>query len=1073
MVSSVTRERIFLHLSSYYLESDRKEVPYELTQPGIAEAIGVSRSHLSYEIRRIMDEEEGLIEEKVKHVEGLKRRRKVYFLTGKGIERARSLREDYDEKRVTLKTHNGKKEIVLGDIGDYLESENPLMTALLMVDDEGVINICEQEDKKEDIFVGRKDELERMREVLKDVMDGKSRTLFIVGEAGIGKTRLVSEFRNYTDEKGFTFLKGKAYFESSDPFLPFKKAFKGFEKNIGYGFKVNEPYPLPFLLERSRPKAENQEMFTSQRRAIFYETAQTIKKISEKSPLIIFIDDLQWADIGTLKLIHYLSENLEDSRVMLLGAFRPKDKDMNEFIVEIKRRMSRERNYDSIELEPLSWLQIREMISDLMGVDKVSSDFMNKLYEYCEGNPLFTEEYIKQLNDEDGTGPIKDLYPSLDEDLEMPEVITGIIERRFQQLSTDGKKILRYGSVIGEEVPYKILVQISEMEELDILDCVDELIYANLWSEDEGEDKLMFSHPLVKMAAYRSISLLKRKKLHERVANTLKKVYEDEIEEYYSDLAMHLEKCGRTEEAIEYYMLTGDRDELVYAHEEAIEMYKKALELVESEPKEDMKEKILERLADVYNVLGFYNKSEEYYLEAMGSTEEKIKQQRIYRKMADIDLKKSSFDSSVKKVDHGLNMIKTESSSEERCKLLKIKGWALKFKGKSKMAAEIFGEEMALAESLNDPKLIGEALHDLGTLHLRSGDYKNAEDHLKRSIEYRKEAGDERGLSKTYNNIAFVYKVFDDIDLSLEYSQKSLEIIKKIGDKRGMAVAFQNIGNLHFMKKEFKKAEDSHRRALEIFKRIDNQMGMAMAFDSIGLVYYEMGDMHKALEYHKKGLAISEDIGEDLGIALSSASLGTVLMEQDELGDALGQYERALEIFGRLGDKHNLAITEVHIGDIYLYRGDSQQALIHYINAKKILEEIEGEPKEPRVHIKLAEGYIEDGDMEKAIEQTEKAMKKSTVGEDELQKAKVHRIKGMLEGREENVEKSLEHFSETKELISQRDDKEEFARCLLEEGKILLKVGENKKGRQAIKESLDIYEDLGRTYWVSVCKKHL
>jgi len=1067
MVSSTTKERILLHLSKYYNISRKQEVPYEVTQPGISDSIGVSRSYLSQEIRRIISEE-GIIEEEIRHVKGSKRRRKVYFLTGEGFERSRKTQQRLEKKKVTIVTSNDKFETYLGNIEEYIEGRNPLLTALLLLDENDEIDLREEVNQKENVFVGRSDELDKLKEKFREVKDGNGKTIFVIGRAGIGKTSLVSEFGRYTEGNDALFLDGKAYFETSDPFLPFRTIFKELEE-IYEGIDFDKLFNFGI----SGSELDNKDIFTSQRRALFYDTSEILRKISEKKPLILFIDDLQWADGGTLKLFHYLSENLTDSRVMLLGAYRPRDKNFNSSLKEISQRMLRDRIFDSIELNPLDQRQTKYMISDLVGVNNIPSNFIQKVYEHCEGNPLFTREVINQLLEEGSINPKKNIYPSSEAELDIPDMATGILERRFEQLSKDSRRVLEYGGVIGEEVPLKVISQLCDMDELKFLEIVDELLRSKLWKEDEERGKFNFSHRLIRLAAYRSLSSIKQKRLHKMVADILKEVYKDHIEEYYSDIGMHLERSDKTEEAIEYYILAGDRDESVYAHEEAIEMYKKALELVEDTPDTSMKKEILERLADVYNVLGMYEKSEECYQKSMMATEDKEHHQRIYRKMADIDLKRCIFEGAINKVDHGLNMAKTEGVLEERCKLLQIKGWAYMLKGQHKKAAEIFSEEMALAESMIDPNRIGEALHDLGTLHLRSGDYKYAEKYLKRSIENRKEADDERGLAKTYNNIAAVYKIFNDLDRSLEYSQKSLEIIKKVGDKRGMAGGLQNIGNLHYMKKEFKKAEDSLRRAYEIFKSIGNQRGMAMALDNMGMVYTEKGDLQKALGYHERGIEISEEIGEDFGVALSSANLATVLRERGEYSQALTHYGRAADIFERLGDKHNLAISKTHIGDVYAYMNNIEKSLEEYNQAKNIKGQIEGEPAEPRVDIKIAEAYLELEDLEKVRSHLKETEKRFQDREDMLQRAKVHRIRGMLKAKEESIKKALEHLSEAKKISEDLAVKKELARCLLEEGKVLVQAGKNKKGEEAIKKSLEIYESLGRDHWISVCEGYL
>ncbi|MFP4608624.1 MAG: BREX system ATP-binding domain-containing protein, partial [Candidatus Aenigmatarchaeota archaeon] len=674
MVSSTARERILLHLGSYEIYLDRDEVPYGITQPGIAEAVGVSRSHVSYEIKGLMEKEE-LVREEIRRVEDQKRKRKVYFLTAKGLEVCDDIRGRFEDGYITVITCEGKKQVELNEIDDYLEGRDPLLKALSMIDDDDddyALDLRKGEPSGERIFVGREEELERMKNLLGGVEKGDSRTLFIVGEPGIGKTTLVSEFSQYAKKKGFKFLEGKAYFETAAPFLPLREIFDDLRPDM------KEDRLDIFDVEKGN-KFEEEEILKSQRKAAFYQSAEVIKEVSKDIPLVLFIDDLQWADGSTLKLLHYLSESLKKCRVFFLGAFRPMGSRKNRFLDDICRRMKRENRFESIELKPLDRDQTKEIISNIMAVKDPPSKFVELIYEYCEGNPLFTEECIKKLAEEGTIDPKKGLYPHTKDELEVPDVVTRVLEGRFDRYSDETREVLEYGSVIGETIPYELLLESSGMEERTMLKHISHLLRSDLWHEASEQEVFRFSHTLFKFAAYRSIPELKREKLHEVVSGSIKEVYADDLENYYSDIAMHLEKSDNIEEALKFFILAGQRAEKVYAQEEALEMYEKALELVEELSDEIKKGEILESLGDVNKVLGNYGNCIENYQGSMLSIEDEKHRQRMYRKIAAVNLKRSSFEEAIQQVDNGLSLLGlgSKSAKEERCRLLQKKGWAL------------------------------------------------------------------------------------------------------------------------------------------------------------------------------------------------------------------------------------------------------------------------------------------------------------------------------------------------------------------------------------------------------------
>ncbi len=1075
MKSSTARERILLHLDHYDIYSDHQEVPIEVTQAGIADSVRMSRSHVSYETTRLVDEE-NLLRESVRRVKGLKRKRKVYFLTDRGLEEAKNLQELFKEKTIILQTQKEKKEIALKDVGEHIEGEYPILKALVKIDEDAVLDLRDGDVAKgsKDIFVGREGEMKKIKEAFQDVLKGKSRTVFVTGESGIGKTTLVSEFGMYVEEKGFEFLEGKAYFETAEPFLPFKKIFDDIHESILDS--VDSNIEIFSFSGDSSPKIETEEIFESQRKATFFGAAKVIREAAKETPLVIFIDDLQWADGGTLKMIHYLSDNLSDSKVMLLGAFRPMETMDNEFLNEVHLRMKRERRFDSIELRSLNWLQVKELISETLGVKNVPSKFVHIMYDYCEGNPLFTEECINQLLDEDIVDPNKNRYPSSKDEFKVPDMLENILEHRFAQFSSSTKRVLECGSVIGEVIPFELLLRVMDMDDLELLDRIDVLLRTNLWSEGSDGDNFSFSHSLIKLAAYRRIPSIKRKKLHYLVANTLKETYSDEIEEYYSDIAIHLEKSENKEEAVEYYLLAGQQAERVYAHEEALEMYQKSFELVKRTSGIAEEEKILEKLADVHKLLGNYDTCLDHYQRSMESSKDKIHQQKMYRKMAETHLKRNSFKEAQSQLEKGLSLVDVLQESdlkiEEKCKLLKVKGWVWMLKGDHHRAEKIFEEEMTLAESLDDLEVVGEALHNLGTLSIRKGEFKEAESRLKKTIEYRKKADDEEGLAKTYNNIGAIYKAWDELDVALDYSRKSVEMHEKIGDDIGIAGGLRNIGNIYYLKGELEKAEDHHNRSLKLFEEMGNAMGIAMAKDNLGLVYRKRGDMERALYHHKEGLKLREEIGEHKGIALSSENIGMILKEKGELEEALDHYKRALRLFEKLGDRSKTALILTNIGDLFLYKGDIENSLDRYKKVEAMLDELEGSVKKPPIYLKLAECFLQKGEMKIARKYVMKAGERSEMKEKDRNRSDICRILGMIEAEEGDRKKSFEHLSRAKGFFSDTSGKG-YARCLLEEGKLMMQEGDEKKAREVIREASQIFDELGFTYWKKICEGYL
>ncbi len=1063
MVSSTVKERILIHLYPYYKLKSKIEVPYEISQPGIADAVGVSRPHLSQEIRKIVEDETGLIEEDIKRVKGMKRKRKVYFLTPKGVRKAQYLIKKFNGKKITILTPEGKSEVMVKDIDQYIKGDNPLLTSLSRVNDEGVLDLTKVDDIEEDIFIDRKKEMNFLKRTLKEVEEEGGMVLFVVGDSGIGKTRLISEFKKYSKKKGFVFLSGKAYFESSDPYLPFKKAFEEFTKNKDTHFQLTSIYP-----GKSGPRAEDKKMFDYQRRATFFEIAEDIRILAKKKPLLIFLDDIQWADAATLQLTHYLSENLLDSKVLVIGAFRPRDVKMNDLLKEVRQRMRRERIYNELELKPLKWKHTKKIITAMLGVSSVPTDFVKLLHDLSEGNPLFIKECIKRLMEEGNLDPKKNRYPDDPKAINIPNIIINIIERRFDQLSDDTRRILHLGCVIGEEIPFDLLLNTCGMEELDAFDHIDVLLGTNLWKELPEEEMFAFTHALVHLAAYNSIPDIKKKRLHKTVAEKIEELHKNNLVDYYSDLSNHFENAGNTDKAISYYYKAGKRAEEVYAQEDALKMYQEALDLWDKE-KGDIGFKLLENLGDVNSLLGNLSSSREHYERIVEETDDTSRIQRMYRKIARTWETQGDFEKAEELVDRALKTY--DEDPVETCRLYEVKGWTLMQKGDFEGAGEMFEKEKELSKDFCDEKLQSNSNHNLGTLMIHKGKYEEANKYLKEALKIREKIGDKRSIAKSLNNIGVVYKCRGEINKALDTYKRCLEIEKDIGDKGGMAAILANLGTLQYMNDELTEAEENFDRALKIFKSIGDKRGMAMATNNLGIVHLDMGDLDQAIEYQTKGLSLRKEMGDKQGWAMSLGFMSNVHILKGELKQAEEYVNQASDLLNEIGDMKGVAMVNSLQGEIKKERGEIDEAIRLYEKSYDFHKKIGEKYENIEICGYLGELFIKSGDLKKARKRIDEGLRISREVGTTLGEMVCMRISGTAFREEGDLERSLKELNQVVETLEKSNKEIELARAYYELGKTHLEANDIEMGIRNLSIAKDKFEEMGMNPWSERAEK--
>jgi len=1021
------KNRVLLHLKALKTSIDfqaKKEVPYKICQKGIAESVELSRSGVSYIINDLT--EEGLIKENTKRVVGLKRRRKVYTLSQKGLEKAKKIQKKIGKTKVTVKTDSNEREIKLEKVDSYIKSENPLLTALSNLNENNVIDLTQLGKYSKEIFSGRENELQLLKKKLEQVKDKGSSTILIKGNSGVGKTRLVNEFKDYAVSEGFDFLMGKGHYDSLEPYLPFKEAFEKFQN-------LNKTDPMEFSYSKEKNQDQGDEKGKkSKRDLIFSETTENIRSLAEEYPLVIFIDDLQWVDQSSLMLFHYLIEKLEEAPVLFISAYRSEDVDRTDFLNEVLQRMNRQDLYDELELHPLSWEDTREIVQSLIGSIDIPDYFVNLIHETSEGNPLFSKEFVKQMLEEGSVDSKNDKYPSKKDDIELPEVVDDIIERRTKKLDEENLRILRMGSIMGEEVPFELLDFITDIDTLNLLEYADILIGTGLWDTKPDEDLFYFTHGLIQLSVYKSISSPLRKEMHKRIAESIEELFEDEIVDYYSDLGFHYKRAEEFTKALEYHLKEGDKAEDVYAHEDALEMYREALKLAEKgNVNKERKWKILEKLGDVNKILGKYDKSLDFYQKIAIEKIEPKQRPKIHRKIANVHEWKGEFDKAMENLKDGLAL--RNINSLEACRLLCNKGSIEKNQGKYDKAEEDYLKSLDLCKDLNSDRDYAEINQGLGSVYKCKNEYDKAIECLKKSLSTWEKIADIEGKSYSLNSLGNVYMKKGEMDKALNYYKKSLNLIKKVGDKGYIPNILNNMGTIYSKMGKLEKALEFYKKSKSIWEEMGNRQGIAASLINIGGVYLRRGDLEEALENHKKSLEISEDIEYKKGVVTCLNNIGAIHLQKGELNEAKKKYQNGFEISKSRGYEFLLAHTLFGLAEILIRKNEVELALEKGRRSLEISKNIGA---------KVEEGMS-------------------------------YKILGMAYRRKGKTDKAKKEFQKGKKILKEIGGKRELAELLFEYGLLWKNMGEEEKKKKCLEDALAIFEDIGNKLWIEKCEKEL
>ncbi len=1013
---------VLVHLQGFEEFKDEDEVPYGVTARGIAAEVGLTKSEPFNTLDEI--EEEGLIEENTRYILGENRERNVYFLTEEGKEEEKRFWNDIKDEKFTLKTGDGEKNLSIKNIKNQMTGRNPVLKALQNIGEDEIIDITALGEEGK-VFIGREKEQQKLKEGLKNTKKEGTKTYFVEGEAGIGKTSLVFKLKPFAKELGFEFLVGTCQSETSDPYLPFKEAFSDYIENR---VDIKDEAGVTFIRSDDEDSPDDKRLFDAKKSKTFYDTTNSVRRIAERNPLVVFLDDLQWVDRATLEILVYMNKNLKDVPVFFIGTYRSEDVSEDHHLVEMMRRLNKEKIFEKIELDPLTYEDTERTVKGVLGTEDVPKKFIDDIHEKTEGNPLFIKECIQQMLEERIVKPEEGKFPRKSDEISVSDLVYNVIERRINRLDDETVKIIEVGSVIGGEIPFDLLSKTVEIDSMDLLDHVDMLIDNQLWEEKPGEESFTFCHQLIQETVYTNLSNLKKILLHKNVGKNIEELYEGELDLWYSDLGRHHRRAEKFSDAMEYYLKSGEKAKSNYSQKDAIEMYEKALEMAEEAGEEEKELEIKEKLIDTYRLLGDYHKCREIIDSVLEMDIDKGSRMRMYGKKSSTYWIKRELTETLETVEEGMKLIETDEErsdhSEEVFKLLSHKAWSTLQKGDIEDAHEIFEELKEISQETGDDDLIARSHHNLGSFYYHIGKMDAATEHFEKSIDVFREADEKKKLINSLNNLGLVKMYKSDYDEAEEYFKEGLEKCKKWKDIVGESTALNNLGDVYRDRGEFEKALDHFEKSKSIEEKISNENGVARCLNNMGIALRMMGELDKALEYHEESLKTYRGSNIKFRISWVLESMGEVLKLKKDYDKALERFQEAYEIFQEVGENGQATVSLAYISEIFLEKDMPDKALQN---------------------------------VKEAVERTEEV-------ELNLVKAVCKRSKGKIHRKRGELKKAKKELTEARDL-SKDLDPTEHPKFLYELGLLHLEMGEHDPGKEVLEDALDSFEELGMSLW--------
>jgi class 3 adenylate cyclase/tetratricopeptide (TPR) repeat protein len=454
-------------------------------------------------------------------------------------------------------------------------------------------------------MVGRDSELIKLELQIMKAIDGEGSIINVIGEAGIGKSRLIAELKSSTVMNKATLLEGRAismggnlgYHLIIDLLKNWAQimeddsevaAFTKLESAIRTTYPEALGEILPFVATLMGIKLMGSYALRVKgiegealEKLILKNVRDLVTKGSQTTPLVVVFEDLHWADISSLDLMESLFRLSMKEKVVFINAFRPGYAETGNRISKTIME-SYPGQYTEITLQPLDEKQTETLITNLLNIKGFPHKLREQIIERSGGNPYFVEEVVRTFIDEGaiimkGKGfEVTDRLNSMS----VPHTINEVLMARIDRLDQKTRDLVKTASVIGRNFFYRILAEVARTIE-DIDSRLEYLEEIQLIRERNRMEELeyLFKHALAQEVAYDSILIQRRKALHRTVADSIEKVFHDRLHDFYGMLAYHYSQAEDSDKAEEYLIKAGEESLKASASSEALHYYRQALDL--------------------------------------------------------------------------------------------------------------------------------------------------------------------------------------------------------------------------------------------------------------------------------------------------------------------------------------------------------------------------------------------------------------------------------------------------------------------------------------------------------------
>ena len=812
-------------------------------------------------------------------------------------------------------------------------------------------------------YIGKGKEIELLLDGLARSKSRKGQAFSIIAEAGVGKSRLLYEFRKAVAHEDVTFLEGKCLsYSKNTPYHLFidvlkanfdilqrdsdveviEKVRKGIEK-----VKADEDTTLPYFLELLSVQDRERESVSmsseEKKRRIVEALKHIILKGSEFRPLILAYEDLHWIDKSSEEVLKFILDTIPEERVLLICTYRP----------EYSHVWGAKPYHNQLMLNRLSNRESLMMVTHLLKTDEIDKDLEEFILEKVEGIPFFIEEFTKSLEnleiikrEENRCRLRKDIKT-----VTIPATIQDIIMARIDSLPEEVKNLLQLASAIGREFSHHLIKKITGSEEHELLSHLSYLKDSELIYERGIYPKstYIFKHALTQEVAYKNLLLKRREKIHEQIGAAIEALYSERLQEHYELLAYHFKLSASSEEALKYLDYANQKAKRINAMDEAKAYFDEATALLDTLPENDANlQRRISLLVDQGEVFYVLLKTTEYYSLLINHEQTAITLGNqallgaLYSRMGNCEHSNGEFDKAIKTSTKAAELCEAGGNTEDAGYAYAWLGWHYLYSGTFE---QVFKAKENLLRMLERQFNVGWYVRGLcvaSRAHMCLGQWREAVRDAEQALQVAEDSSDNSYVVFAIWTLSMAYTWSGDLASGVAHGERALNRAETPAEKawtqRGLGWALCRLGDCT-------RGVELMTSALENFKKGQHMAGIIPTTCTLGEGYWLNGDNHKARLKLEEGLEMAEGCGARYYAGFAQRLLGEIALKNDPTQASLC-FDKCISVLKQINAQNELAHAFAGYGRLHISENRITQARKYLSMALETFEQL-GTLREP------------------------------------------------------------------------------------------------------------------------------